>query len=474
MAFEFKLPDIGEGVVEGEIVEWLVKEGDNVAEDQPLVAVMTDKATVEIPSPKAGRVTKLGAKPGEIVKVGGVLVAIDTGGATGATATPAPSGKAEPAAKAEAPRPVAAAATAPAQTASATAGVAPVAATPPAPRAVPAAPAREPALTEFDVDSDRVFASPATRKLAREMGVDLADVQGSGPRGRVTREDVEAAASNGGRPRAASKPSPAAESSGPTRGEATAPAPKEFLAIPRREGAAASQVEDRVPLRGLRKKIAEKMHESVSTAAHFAYVDEFDCSELVSLRTRLKPMAERYGVNLTYIPFIMKALVPCLREFPLLNASLDDATSELIVKHYHNIGIAVDTERGLTVPVVKDVDRKSILEIASEMAEMSERARNGRSKLEDLQGGTFTITSTGNIGGLFATPIINHPEVAILGVPKIRRRPWVVKDQIVVRDVLCLAVSLDHRVVDGAVGARFMNRLIEYLSEPSRIFLELG
>ena len=227
-------------------------------------------------------------------------------------------------------------------------------------------------------------------------------------------------------------------------------------------------------MRGLRKKIAERMQHSKNTAAHFAYVDEFDCTELVNLRKRLKPLAERYGVNVTYIPIIMKALVPCLREYPLLNSSLDEASSELVLKHYYNIGFAVDTDRGLTVPVVRDVENKSILEIASEMAELAERARSGRSKLEDLQGGTFTITSTGNIGGLFATPIINFPEVAILGVPKMRRRPWVVNEQIVIRDVLCLAISLDHRVVDGAVGARFMNRLIEYLADPSRLVLEMA
>jgi pyruvate dehydrogenase E2 component (dihydrolipoamide acetyltransferase) len=325
-------------------------------------------------------------------------------------------------------------------------------------------------------ESELVLASPATRKLAREMGIDLFEVEGTGPRGRITREDVESASQRASRPRPAPSASASASASAPHgEGLAAKIAPSApVLALPHRSEIAGDRTEERQPVRGLRKKIAERMIQSKHEAAHFAYVDELDATELVALRKRLKPMAERYGVSLTYLPFIVKALVPCLREFPLLNSSYDKEAGELVLKKYYNIGIAADTERGLTVPVVKDVDRKSVLEIAAEMAELTERARSNRSRLEDLQEGTFTITSTGNIGGLFATPIINYPEVAILGVPKIKQRPWVVDGKIEIREVLYLALSLDHRVVDGAMGARFMNRLIEYLTEPSRIFLELA
>lgn len=446
MAFEFKLPDIGEGVVEGEIVEWFVKAGDAVSEDQPLVAVMTDKATVDIPSPKAGTVTHLGGAPGEIIKVGAVLVTLDG----------------DPGAAAPAPAEAAPAKPEPATAKPAAAETRPAAKEPPAAAPAPR-PAPRPAPARAE-DAGRVLASPATRKLAREMGIDLASVAGSGPRGRVTPDDVR---------QAAARPAPAPVA---LAAAAAAPAgpPRELLAIPRRGEGTGERVEERVPLRGLRKRIAQKMVESKQRAPHFAYVEECDVTELVALRQRLKPSAERYGVKLTYLPFIMKALVPCLREFPLLNSSLDDETDELVFKKYYNIGVATDTDKGLTVPVVHDVNRKSILEIAAEIVELTNRARAGRSKLEDLQGGTFTITSTGNIGGLFATPIINHPEVAILGVPKIRQQPVVREGQVVIRDILWVAMSLDHRVVDGAVGARFTQRLIEYLSDPAKIFLELA
>jgi len=477
MSFDFKLPDIGEGVVEGEIVEWLVKEGDTVAEDQPLVAVMTDKATVEIPSPKKGRVVKLGGKPGEIVKVGAMLVSLDTGNGSAGAPTPAkaeaPAAKAESATAAKpAPQPAAKQeAAAPAKSPAAAPPAVEPAAKPAA--RIEAAPAPTASSSSPSGDDERLLASPATRKLARESGVDLASLEGSGPRGRITREDVEAAADKP-KPRAVDAPAAAAATASAKPAARAEALPQALLALPRHAQGPAEHVEDRIPLRGLRKKISERMIESKTKAAHFAYVDHFDATALVELRKRLKPQAEKYGVNLTFLPIIAKALVPCLKEFPLLNASLDDQSGELVLKHYYGIGIAVDTDKGLTVPVVQDVDRKSILEIAAEMTELSERARAGRSKLEDFQGGTFTITSTGNIGGLFATPIINYPEVAILGVPRIKQLPWVEDGQVVVRDVLHLAISLDHRVVDGAVGARFMNRLIEYLAEPSRLFLEMA
>ncbi len=418
MPFEFKLPDIGEGIHEGEIVKWLVKEGDVVREDQPLVEVMTDKATVEIPAPRAGKILKLNAKEGEVVKVGSVLVIIDEVG----EAKPEPKGEPVAAAAPQPkPEPVTAAVAAP---------------SPPSP-------------------APRVLATPATRKLARELGVDISQIQGTGPGGRITDEDVRRAA------RTAPSPPPAPAPQHPT---APAFAPG-ALGTDRRE--------ERIPLRGIRKRIAEHMHQSKTTAAHFTYVDEVDMTELIQLREQMKPLAEQKGVKLTYLPFIVKASVAALKEMPLLNASLDEAQGEIVLKKYYNIGIATATEDGLMVPVIKDADRKSLLEIASEIERLARAAREGKIALQDLQGGTFTITSLGALGGLFATPIINYPEVAILGIHEIKKRPVVRENQIVMRDMMFVSLSFDHRLIDGDVGARFCKKIISYLEDPKLLFLEL-
>jgi pyruvate dehydrogenase E2 component (dihydrolipoamide acetyltransferase) len=427
MAFEFKLPDIGEGVHEGEIVKWLVKEGDFVREDQPMVEVMTDKATVEIPAPRAGKILKLNAKEGEVVKVGSVLVIIEEIGEA----------KAEP--KRE---PLAVSATPPPQPE-------PVAAT--ASATAPAVTVSPPSPTP----TQRVLATPATRKLARELGVDISQIHGTGPGGRVTDEDVRRFAATRTAP-----PPPA-------------PAPKPTAPAYTPSAVVTDRREERIPLRGIRKRIAEHMHQSKSTAAHFTYVDEVDMTELIQLREQMRPLAEQKGVKLTYLPFIVKASVAALKEMPLLNASLDEATGEIVLKKYYNIGIATATEDGLLVPVVKDADRKSLLEIASEIERLAKAAREGKIALSDLQGGTFTITSLGALGGLFATPIINYPEVAILGIHEIKRRPVVRDDQIVIRDIMYLSLSFDHRLIDGDVGARFCKKIIGYLENPKLLFLEL-
>jgi pyruvate dehydrogenase E2 component (dihydrolipoamide acetyltransferase) len=429
MAFEFKLPDIGEGVHEGEIVKWLVKEGDFVREDQPMVEVMTDKATVEIPAPRAGKILKLNAKEGEVVKVGSVLVIIEEIGE--AKAEPKREPLAVSAAPPPQPEPVAA-------TASATAPA--VTVSPPSP-----------------TPTQRVLATPATRKLARELGVDISQIHGTGPGGRVTDEDVRRFAAT----RTASPPPP------------PAPAPKPTAPAYTPSAVVTDRREERIPLRGIRKRIAEHMHQSKSTAAHFTYVDEVDMTELIQLREQMRPLAEQKGVKLTYLPFIVKASVAALKEMPLLNASLDEATGEIVLKKYYNIGIATATEDGLLVPVVKDADRKSLLEIASEIERLAKAAREGKIALSDLQGGTFTITSLGALGGLFATPIINYPEVAILGIHEIKRRPVVRDDQIVIRDIMYLSLSFDHRLIDGDVGARFCKKIIGYLENPKLLFLEL-
>ncbi len=439
---EFKLPDIGEGVHEGEITKWLVKIGDAVKADQPMVEVMTDKATVEIPSPVNGTVASLGAKEGETVQVGKTLLTITEGGGAAKAApkeVPAPQKQEAPAK----PEPRAEAAPAPQE------------------RTVREKPAPQPAPERHDdeVVPFNVLATPATRKLARDMDVDLKSLKGTGLQGRVTKLDVQMAAE--GHEAATARPSHTStgvQSMASSASTALAKAPLVQVGQT-----------TRIPLKGLRKKIAEAMTRSTHTAAHFTFVEEADFTEVVKLRAAHKAEAEKRGVKLTFLPFVIKALVPALKEFPYLNSSLDDAAGEIVLKGDYNIGIAVDTPNGLIVPVVKNVDRKSIWELAAEISALGERARTGKSTMDDLKGGTFTITNAGSIGGVFATPVINHPEVAILGTNAVRKRPVVVDDQIVIRDMMFLAISVDHRVVDGADAARFMNRLVYFLTDPSRL-----
>lgn len=418
MAFEFKLPDIGEGLVEGEIVKWLVDVGDTLVEDQAMVEVMTDKATVELPSPVAGTVTALNAAEGDVVPVGNVIIVIDDDGAAPAKPEkPEKPEKQEKAAKAAEP------------------AAKPQAAAEPEVEA-PAAPGK-------------VLATPATRKYAREKGVEIGRVTGTGPRGRVTKSDVDAIAA-----------APAA----PADSSAAEPAP---VAIH------ASAEDQRVPLRGLRRLISQSMSRSKRTAAHFTLVEEARVDELVRLRTVLNADRAEGEPKLTYLPFFMKAAAVALREFPYLNASLDDAAQEIIVKGAINIGIAVDTPNGLSVPVVKSVPAKTIVELSAEIEALAGRAREGRSTKDDITGGTFTITSTGKYGGLLATPVINHPEVAILGVHAIKAKPVVEDGAIVVGEVMNLSLSVDHRVVDGMNGARFLNLVVRLLEEPGRLLASL-
>jgi len=426
---DFKLPDIGEGVHEGEITKWLVKVGDPIQADFPMVEVMTDKATVEIPSPVTGTIEAIFAQEGQTIEVGKVLVKIAE---KGKSATP----------KVDAPK---------------------VEAVAPPPKAAPSVTTSEkPSQREVtapkqdhQVLSFTVLATPATRKLARDLGVDLNQVKATGPHGRVTKIDVQMAH---GSIEAASP-----RSSHPSSHSTVALSKATKIQIP-----AKGEIE-RIPLRGVRKKIAEAMSYSKRTAAHFTYVEEVDMSAIVELRKSAANEAEKKGVKLTFLPFIIKSLIPALQEFPFLNASLDDDAQEIIIKGDYNIGIATDTERGLVVPNIKSADRKSVWELAKEIGELSESCRTGKIAIEDLKGGTFTITNAGSIGGVFATPIINHPEVAILGVNAIRKRPVVKDDKIVIGDVMFLSLSVDHRVVDGADAARFMNRLVYFLSEPKRL-----
>lgn len=432
--FEFRLPDIGEGVVEGEIVKWLVNEGDKVTEDQPVVEIMTDKATVEIPSPKTGTIVKRYWQEGQICPVGQALVLIAGAGAPPAQLAPAVAAtEANPGAKAEpAPAPAPAA-----KGHSVPAVLAPEAAAQPRNGGPQAS------------NGQKALAAPATRKLARDMGVDIHAVPGSGPHGRVTQDDVRG-----------HKPGSAAVSAAPARAAAGP--------------LTASAEDERRPLRGLRRKIAEKMVQSAFTAPHVTTFDEVDLTALVAMRARMKVKAEAQGVKLSYMPFFMKAVIGALRQFPLFNASLDDATNEIIVRKAIHMGFAAATDNGLLVPVVKHADQKSILQIAREMGEIAARTRAGKATSDELSGSTFTISNVGSIGGLFATPIINHPEVAILGVNTLKKRPIVMPDgSIQARDMMYLGLSFDHRVTDGAEAVQFLNAIIGYLHDPELLLLEM-
>ncbi len=455
--WEFKLPDIGEGVTEGEIVAWHVKTGDVVKEDQPMVDVMTDKATVTITSPKAGKVIETHGSVGTVVAVHSVLVVFDLGGGAEATAPAATPAKhtngnghhGNGAAKHEP------AATAVGDIKEHLPGMS---------AAAPAAPAGG-ALQGYW--SEKPLATPATRKLARDMNVDLRSVPPTGPQGRVTKTDVESFARSGGGPAPAtptpSQPPPAVHApAAHAPVKITAPTP------------AQSALEERVPFAGVRRKIATKMAQSKQTAAHFTFVEECDVTALKALRARLKPSADKQGVKLTFLPFIVKATVAALKKHPILNSALDESTNELVYRKYYNIGIAASTDAGLIVPVVKDADRRSLLEIAREIDRLATDAKNGKSKVEDLSGSTFTITSLGADGGLFATPIINFPEVGILGVHQMKQKPVVKDGQIVIGDVMLLSLSFDHRIVDGHVGAAFAYDIIRFLEDPDRLFLEMA
>jgi len=407
MAYDVKLPDIGEGVAEGEIVRWLVKAGDAVKEDQPLVEVMTDKASVEIPSPRTGTIEAILVEEGAVVPVGTVLVSIAVAGGAAASA------------------PAAARAAAGSTTTATKTAVAP------APAGAPAGGGSGAAV--------RIEATPAVRALAKELGVALEKVAGTGPSGRITADDVKAAA--GGAPAAA-------------KASASAPAP------------APTADEKRVPLRGLRRKIAEHMRRSLTTAAQFTFVAECDFTAMVEHRAQHAAAAERAGVKLTYLAYVFRALPAALKQFPLLNSSLDDAAGEIVLKQHYHLGLATNTEEGLTVPIVHDAEKLGLFALAREIDRLATTAREHKLKLEELQGGTFTVTSTGAKGGVLATPILHHPQVAILGVHAVTKKPAVVNGQIVARDLGNLSLSLDHRVVDGAVGADFLYALIEKLQTP--------
>ncbi|PDM39278.1 MULTISPECIES: dihydrolipoamide acetyltransferase family protein [unclassified Geobacillus] len=430
MIYEFKLPDIGEGLHEAEIIRWLVREGDMVKADQPIAEIQTDKAMVEMTTPVAGKVVALAGPEGATVKVGEPLIVVETEAAVAGEAAPIEDSVREPVPvlHGETPRP-----------------------------------ARK-----------RAIAAPSVRKRARELGVPIDEVEGTGEGGRVTLADLERYVRER---EAAVAVAELRERSG------AAVLPVGGTAIEQKADKAAwtsiastelvVPEEERIPLRGLRKKIAEKMVKSAYTAPHVTGMDEVDVTKLVEIRKNLASELAKEQIKLTYLPFIIKAVTRALKQYPMFNAVLDEETNEIVLKKRYHIGIATATKAGLVVPVIRDADQKSIRELTVEIAELSEKAHRQALRLDELQGSTFTITSTGAGGGWFATPIINYPEVAIFGAHAIKRRPVVVGDEIVIRDMMGMSLTFDHRVIDGEPAGRFMRTVAHYLENPEVLLLDV-
>ena len=425
---EIKLPELGEGVTEGELVSWLVSVGDKVSVDQPLAEMMTDKATVEVPSSKAGIVKESKAEEGDVVPVEEVLLILEE--SAGGAAASAPAKKEE---KAATPAPAAASKAAPAQVASND--------------------------VQPPVAASHVLATPSTRRLAREMNVDINQINGSGLAGRVTRDDVMA---GGGAGAPAQTPSKIA-----------AVAPK--VDIPKPAFVSNNQqLEERVALRGIRRKIAENMQLYKQIIPHFSLMDEVNMTRLYKMRNDLKATAEKRGVKITYLPFVMKAIIATCRDgFEMMNASIDDAAGEIVYKNYFNIGFAADTPNGLVVPVIKNADQKSIWQISSEIVELANKARAGKLSLDEMQGATITITNIGSVGGTYATPIINHPEVAIIGMYKMTDKPLLKDGKWRAIKSMNFSCTADHRLIDGAVAARFLTAMLQRLENPARLMLDM-
>jgi len=413
MPKEFKFPDLGEGIEEGQIVKWYIKEGDKIEEHQAVGEVETEKAVAEIPSPFTGTILKINFKEGETVKVGETLFVVGEKGEKVKTMPKEKKPKLRPAGAVgyleEAPE--------------------------------EPSEAKPQIVSKPSRKETAVLATPAVRKLAKEFGVDLTKVTPTGLGGRVTEKDVRKAAG--------------------------AQEKKPRIVVKRKYDMWGYI--DRVPLKGIRKSIAKHMVEAVRHAPHVTVMDEMDAAELVKIRKREKEKAEKKGIRLTYLPFLMKALVLAMKEFPLVNSSFEEEEEETIIKKYYNFGFAVDVDgQGLIVPVLKGVDLKNILDIAKELKELGDKARQRKLDLQDLRGGTFTITNFGSIGSTFATPIINYPEVAILGVGRMREKPIVLEGKVEVRPMIPFSLSFDHRVLDGAYAIRFLNAFILHLQDPEK------
>ncbi|TMF45271.1 MAG: 2-oxo acid dehydrogenase subunit E2 [Chloroflexi bacterium] len=432
---ELKLADLGEGMHEAEIVEWLVKVGDTVKLDQTVVKVETDKAVVEIPSPVTGRVAEIRVQDGQTARVGDVLVVFDA---------PTPSNGDN-------------AASAKGQGAQAA-----------VPSSSPTPATQTTQTTQPTAPKQRVLAAPAVRKLAFEMGVDLEQVTPSNPNGRVSIEDVKAIAER----RSQTESSPAAATSvpAPKTAEDALPQTGERQAL---LTTAPAVQDERQPLTGLRKRVAEHMERSWRTIPHATAFDEVDGGGLVALREALKPIAEKRGIRLTYIPLLIKLLIPLLKEFPVFNASLDEERREIIYKRSYHIGVAAATPEGLLVPVLRNADRLTLLEIASSVERLIDGAKKRTLSLPEVSGSTFTLNNVGSFGGGSGTPIINHPEVAILAFGRIQEKPVVQQGTVVVRPMMPLALSFDHRLIDGALSGAFLARFKELVENPQQLMLDM-
>ncbi len=427
MSIEFKLPELGENIAGGDIVNVLVREGDAIEVNQGVVELETDKAVIEVPCPHAGKVVKLHVAKGESVKIGQILLTIE-GAALPAESAP----KEPPQAKEALSKPQAPAASAPAE---------------------PAPPRPVPAVPTADLQGGPIPAGPAARRLARERGVDLLRIAGSGARGRITVDDVEAASSG---PRTAAAPATPI-------GQPVVPP-----GTPGSDNWGSIRTEK---MSKIRRTIAAQMVKSVSTVPHVTNFDDADITMLDQMRRSIPKGYLGPDVKLTSMPFVIKAVAAALRQHPTLNASIDDVNEQIIYKEYVNLGIAVDTPRGLVVPVMRGADRMTILQIAGELAKLAGKARDVSFSIEDLRGGTFSISNLGAVGGTYSTPVINHPEVAILLLGRSRWMPVVRDGNVEARYMMPLSLSYDHRLVDGAAAARFLNQVIDYLETPAKLLM---
>ncbi|WP_186669453.1 dihydrolipoamide acetyltransferase family protein [Sporosarcina sp. BP05] len=449
MAYEFRLPDIGEGIHEGEVVKWFVAKGDKINEDDILLEIQNDKAVVEIPSPVTGTVEEIVVSEGTVAIVGDVLIRFDAPGyenvkteeddnAETEAQVQATAEAGQPIEKEEAPKDQPAA-------------------------TVAASSASVQAQTDVDPNR-RIIAMPSVRKFAREQGVEIQQVSGSGKNGRVLKEDIESF-KNGGQTQAVASAvvDQDVQIEIDVAQETSAPAPVHL------EG---DFPETREKMSGIRKAIAKAMVNSKHTAPHVTLLDEVDVTELVAHRKKFKDIAAEKDIKLTYLPYVVKALVSTLREFPAFNSSLDDATQEIVQKHYYNIGIAADTDRGLLVPVIKHADRKSIFAISDEINSLAVKARDGKLAPAEMKGASCSITNIGSAGGQWFTPIINHPEVAILGIGRIAEKPVVKNGEIVAAPMLALSLVFDHRMIDGATAQHALNHLKRLLANPELLLME--
>ena len=458
MAFEFRLPDIGEGIHEGEIVKWFVKAGDRIEEDDILLEVQNDKSVVEMPSPVSGTVKEIVVEEGTVAVVGDILLLIESDDAADNEGQ-SEEKEAAPEEKQETEEQVQAG------TAESAQNVEKEPVQEEAPKEVQTGAGAQPQAKAEKDPNARAIAMPSVRKFARDKEVDITQVTGSGNNGRILKEDIESFMSGGQQTEASA--AEATEATTETKVETPKEAaPKE---VPALEG---EFPETREKMTGMRRAIAKAMVHSKHTAPHVTLMDEVDVTELVAHRKKFKDIAAEKEIKLTYLPYVVKALVSTLREFPALNTSFDDDTSEVIQKHYFNIGIAADTDRGLLVPVIKHADRKSVFAISDEINSLATKARDGKLTPSEMKGASCSITNIGSAGGQWFTPVINHPEVAILGIGRIAEKPVIKNGEIVAAPVLALSLSFDHRMIDGATAQHALNHIKRLLSQPELLLME--